>query len=136
MAIASFLYRQGGPNSGQTINYTDLVTILLTTVTVIFAIAAAALTLIGVWGFRNIKKDAGKYAANEADKEITKVIQSALQPGGTFMETLGQEIQGGEGPFGQWLRVQIERQVTEQLGPLRASLVVDESDPSDEGDQS
>lgn len=133
--MISFLLRPGDPKAGQAINYVDAVTLLLATVTVIFTIAAVALTVIGVWGFRSIKRDAIKYASEAADKEITKTINSALQPSGSFMKLLREEIQRDDSPFGQWLRNEIQRSVKEQIGPIRASLAIDEEDDRDEGVQ-
>lgn len=134
-AIVSFIYRQGGPNSAQNVNYVDVVTILLTTVTVVFTVAALALTLVGVWGFKTLVDDAKKYAAKTADEEVQRTIQSAFDSDGIFSQGMANELRTGSGPFAEWLRAAVEREVTYQMALSNRGEPVDEDDPSDEGDQ-
>jgi len=116
----------------QIVDYTNIVVILLTTVTVLFTVAAIALGLAGIWGFRNIKEAAGEYARQSVSREIG----NAFEPGGAAYEEIRREFQNDYAPLNRWLRHQIRREVTESLAFYRPGLDVDESDPTDEGDVS
>lgn len=116
----------------QIVDYTNVVVILLTTVTVLFTVAAIALALAGIWGFRNIKEAAAEYARRSVALEIGK----AFQPGGAAYEHIRKEFQDPDAPLNSWLRNEISRQVTETLALYPAELDIDESDPKDEGEVS
>jgi hypothetical protein len=131
----SYIVKVDFVEADKTISYTDVVVLLLTTVTVIFAVAATALTLVGVWGFKNLIEDASKYAAKAADVEIGRTIQRAFESDGIFAEGMANEVREGNGPFAEWLRAEVQRQVREQMAFTRLEVPIDENDPSDEGDQ-
>ncbi|MEB3416849.1 hypothetical protein VCJ71_12325 [Alteriqipengyuania sp. WL0013] len=134
-ALAYALARSGlnhvVPNGNVLVDYVNVVVILLTTVTVFFTVAAIALAILGIWGFRNIKSDAAK----SAEDSVKITMKDAFEPNGVAYNEIREEIIDESGPLGKWLRQEIQRQVTEQLTVRRAQLVVDEDDATDEGDQ-
>jgi hypothetical protein len=115
----------------ETVDYTNVVVILLTTVTILFTVFALILAILGVWGFHNIKIDAGKFAQNSAIDEI----RAAFDENGEALKQIQQEFQN-EGPLREWVQRQIRSEVTEQLALYTPEQIADEDDPTDEGDQS
>jgi len=117
-------------NTIEAIDYTNVVVILLTTVTILFTVFALILAILGVWGFHNIKIDAGKFAQNSA----IEAIRDAFDENGEALKQIQQEFQN-EGPLREWVRRQIRSEVTEQLALYSPDEITDEDDPKDEGDQ-
>jgi len=118
------------PGSKALIDYTNVVVILLTTVTVLFTVAALALALLGAVGVRNMKRSAEEYARNNVSVEIDR----AFDQGGAAYDEIRKQFQDPDHSMHRWLRNEIERQVKEQIalygGP---ESNVDEDDPADEG---
>lgn len=121
---------------GPVIDYNNLVVVLLTTVTVIFSVFAIVLGLLGVFGFNNLKKDAGKYAEAQAIGEIEK----AFSPDGIALQHISEEFRRDDGHFKPWMTERIRMEVV-----LLLPLVMDrfqaretkeglaEGEPTDEG---
>lgn len=61
-----------------TMNYADLVTIILTALGVMFALVSIILAVVAVWGYKGLKdeiaKNAAKIAAESADKEVKRQL--------------------------------------------------------------
>lgn len=130
-ALAKSGLSQTLPDGDALVDYVSVVVILLTTVTVFFTVAAIALAILGIWGFKNIKSDAAK----TAEQSVKSTMKDAFEPNGLAYNEIRDEIIDKSGPLGKWLRQEIQRQVTEQLTVRRAELAVDEEDATDEGDQ-
>ena len=130
-ALAKTGLSQTLPDGDVLVDYVNVVVILLTTVTVFFTVAAIALAILGIWGFKNIKSDAAK----SAEDSVKSTMKDAFEPGGVAYIEIREEIIDESGPLGRWLRQEIQRQVTEQLTIRRAELTINEDDASDEGDQ-
>ena len=131
----SFSSLETTTNSGlKSVDYTNIVVILLTTVTILFTVAAIFLALLAVLGFNNIKVEAGKFAKTSAIDEI----KLAFQEDGEALKQIQRELQN-EGPLRDWIRRQIGIDVTEQLALYSSiqstSAAIDEDDPADEGEQ-
>ncbi len=123
------------PDGTVAVDYVNIVVILLTTVTVLFTIAALALAVLAFYGYRNIQKDAANAAEKAIESKLNEKIRTSFKVGGAAFEEIKSEITADNGALGNWLRNEIEREVTEQLAYPRPSIGVDEDDPSDEGDQ-
>lgn len=122
------------PEAG--IDYTNVVVILLTTVTVIFSVCALALAILAVVGFRSLKRDAGKYASQQALSEIS----AAFNEGGRAHDQIQREFTEEDGHLKRWVARQIRSEVISLL-PLvidrlkdSADLGVDDDAPTDEGE--
>lgn len=119
------------------IDYTNFVVVLLTTVTVIFSVCALVLAVLGVVGFRNLKKEAGKYASQQALLSIA----AAFEEGGPALLQIREEFTDDDGHLKKWAEKRIRNEVIELL-PLimaglpenRADTEIDEKTPTDEGD--
>ena len=117
------------------VDYNGILTVLLTTVTVIFTVCAIVLAVLGIFGFRNLKRDAGQYAEAQALSEIAK----AFGPNGSGTVRIAQEMQSENGHHRQFVERRIRAEVISLL-PLIAdrintdalNLAIDE--PTDEGD--
>ena len=115
------------------VDYTNIVVILLTTVTILFTVAALFLALLGVLGFNNIKVEAGKFAKTSALEQIT----TAFQEDGEALNQIRLEFQK-DGPLRELIERQISIEVTEKLA-FYSSLqsppfAINENDPGDEGE--
>jgi hypothetical protein len=118
------------PGSKELIDYTNVVVILLTTVTVLFTVAALALALLGAVGVRNMKRSAEEYARNNVATEIDR----AFDQGGAAYDEIRKQFQDPDHAMHRWLRNEIERQVKEQAALYGVPQAdVDEDDPADEG---
>ena len=118
------------------IDYTNMVVILLTTVTVIFSVCALALAVLGVIGFRSLKKEAGKYAAQQA----LSAISSSFDEGGRALKKIEEEFTREDGHLKRWAERRIRHEViallplvVDRLTSNRAELGLDENAPTDEG---
>lgn len=118
------------------IDYTNVVVILLTTVTVIFSVCALALAVLGVMGFRSLKKEAGKFASEKALSEIS----SAFSEGGRANLQIQEEFTREDGHLKKWVERRIRQEVIALL-PLvidrlkdKPDLGLDEDAPTDEGE--
>lgn len=118
-----------------TIDYNYFVTILLTTVTVVFSVAAIALGVIGAIGFNNLKNEAAKYAQEEAIKEIKK----SFAKNGAALTYIDTEFQRDDGHLRQWMIERVRKEVV-ILMPLVAARLESPrpsdnfSGPTDEGE--
>jgi hypothetical protein len=121
--------------SAVVVDYNAILTVLLTTVTVIFTVCAIVLAILGIFGFRNLKRDAGRYAEAQALAEIAK----AFGPTGSGTSRIEEEMQSEDGHHRQFVEKRIRAEVISLL-PLIADrinldalrLAIDE--PTDEGD--
>jgi hypothetical protein len=117
------------------VDYTNIVVILLTTVTILFTVAALFLALLGVIGFNNIKIEAGKFAKTSALEQIN----ASFQEDGEALRQIRLELQKEKGPLRDLIERQIANEVTEKLA-LYSSMqsppfTINENDPRDEGEQ-
>lgn len=125
--------------SGTTVavDYNTILTVLLTTVTVIFTVCAIILAILGIFGFRNLKRDAGRYAEDQALAEIAK----AFAPTGRGTIRIAQEMQSETGHHRQFVEKRIRTEVISLL-PLFADKINEDAlrlafgEPTDEGDVS
>jgi len=132
---AGYLTKVGGTKE-VVIDYTNIVVILLTTVTVIFSVCALALAVLGVIGFRNLKRDAGKYASQQA----LAAISSAFEEGGRALNQIQNEFTKDDGHLKKWAERRIRHEVIallpliiDRLPSNRAEFGIDEDAPTDEG---
>ena len=117
-------------------DYEGIVVILLTTVTVIFAISALVIGILALMGPKAIQREAGRYA----EKAVIKSIDQALQPNGRATKILEDRFPPNEGPIKTWIEERIERQVIALL-PLILDRIdlksgvgpLDPDEPDDEG---
>lgn len=120
------------PGSKVIIDYTNVVVILLTTVTVLFTVAALALALIAAVGVRNMRRGAEQYARSSIASEIDR----AFDQGGLAYVEIQRQFEDPANPIHQWLRNEIGREITDQLslvGHGGGAGEPDEDDPKDEG---
>jgi hypothetical protein len=123
------------PSTG--IDYTNFVVILLTTVTVIFSVCALVLAILGIVGFRSLKKEAGKFASQQALAEIA----AAFDEGGRAQLQIRKEFTDPDGHLKKWAEGRIRKEViellpliTDRLSRNPPDLGLDEDAPTDEGD--
>jgi hypothetical protein len=133
---AVFSLLNGAPSkSAVAVDYNAILTVLLTTVTVIFTVCAIVLAVLGIFGFRNLKREAGRYAEAQALAEIAK----AFSPTGSGTTRIEKEMMSEDGHHRQLVEKRIRAEVISLL-PLIADrinvealrLAIDE--PTDEGD--
>jgi hypothetical protein len=127
--------RVQGPSPAR-IDYTNMVVILLTTVTVIFSVCALALAVLAVVSFRGLKREAGKFASQQAASAIT----NAFNEGGKAHTQIQEEFTRYDGHLKKWAERRIRQEVIEllplvadRLGGTKASSALDEDAPTDEG---
>jgi hypothetical protein len=114
------------------IDYANFTVILLTTVTVLFTIAAVLLAAGSIMGFRTMRRGAAEYARRSVATEIDR----AFEQGGAAYDEIRRQFQDPEHPLHEWLRNEIGRQITEQLALYDiagSGGEPDEEDPRDEG---
>lgn len=117
-------------------SYEDIVVVLLTTVTVIFTVAALVIGILAFLGPRALKREATKFAENA----VQKSIEEAMKPDGLAAKLLEASFPPKDGPLKSWMEKRIDRQVISLL-PLiidRFNLKsdvgpVDPDAPDDEG---
>lgn len=117
-------------------NYADIVVVLLTTVTVIFTVAAIVIGILAFLGPRAIKREATKFA----EAAVIKSIEDAMKPGGRAATLIELNFPPHEGPIKGWLEDKVEQQVFSLL-PLMVDKFqlksdvgpVDPAAPDDEG---
>lgn len=100
------------------VDYTVFITILLTTVTIVFSFGAILLAVIGVVGFKNLKSDAAKFAASKTDAEIRK----AFQADGYAIKLIQSEFQRDDAHLKEWMQSRIRIEVIELFPLIRADL--------------
>ena len=110
------------------IDYTNIVVILLTTVTVVFSVCALALGVLGVVGFQSLRKEAGKFASQRALAEIS----TAFNEGGSAHIQIQSEFTREDGHLKRWVERRIRQEVIALL-PLVIDRLKDDDDPTDEG---
>lgn len=134
-AIDSLMYA-APPAEAARIDYVNIVVILLTTVTLVFSVAAIALGIIGAIGFRNLKKEAAKYAAEHAKE----TIQKSFQKGGTSIVYIDSELRREDGHLRRWMEERVRQEVTLLLPLLGRAVHTSNGDglaqgePTDEGE--
>jgi hypothetical protein len=118
------------------IDYTNLVVILLTTVTVLFTVCALALAVLGIIGFRSLKKDAGRFASEQA----LSAISSSFDEGGPALAKIQDEFTKEDGHLKKWTQGRIRREVIallplviDRLPGNVTGLGIDEDAATDEG---
>lgn len=133
-AVFSLLH--GVPSkSAVVVDYNAILTVLLTTVTVIFTVCAILLAVLGIFGFRNLKRDAGRYAESQALAEIEK----AFGPTGSGTARIEEQMQSEDGHHRQFVERRIRAEVI-SLFPLIAERInadarrLDMDEPTDQGD--
>ena len=138
MAIISFRWLTGAvapaaPDATRIVDYTNFTVILLTTVTVVFTIAAVLLAAGSIMGFRTMRRGASDYARRGVAREIDR----AFEQGGAAYEEIRRQFTDPTQPLHLLLRHEIGRQLTEQLSLYNiassADSPPDEEDPADEG---
>lgn len=133
-AVFSLLH--GAPSkSAVVVDYNGILTVLLTTVTVIFTVCAIVLAVLGIFGFRNLKRDAGRYAETQALSEIAK----AFGPTGSGTKRIEEQMQSEDGHHRQFVEKTIRAEVillfpliADRINADAARLALDE--PTDQGD--
>jgi hypothetical protein len=116
-------------------DFNSILTVLLTTVSVIFTFCAILLAVLGIFGFRNLKRDAGRYAEAQALAEISK----AFGPKGSGTLRIEQELLNEDGHHRQFVMKRVRTEVISLL-PLIADRINGEAlalamnEPTDEGD--
>lgn len=117
-------------------SYADIVVILLTTVTVIFTVAALALGVLAFVGPRALKREAGKYA----EAAVVKSIDDALKVGGSAAKLMEASFPPNDGPMKDWMEQRVERHVIsllplimDRVGVTSKIGTVDPDVPDDEG---
>ena len=93
------------------IDYTNAVVILLTTVSVIFTVCALILAILGIVGFRNLKRDAGKFASQQA----LSSIDVAFSEGGIALQQIENEFTREDGHLKKWVERKLRQEVIELL---------------------
>lgn len=117
------------------VDFNAIMTVLLTTVSVIFTVSAIILAVLGIFGFRNLKRDAGRFAEAQALAEISR----AFAQNGKGTLRIEQEMQSENGHHRQLVEKRIRAEVISLL-PLIAdrinveALRISIDDPTDEGD--
>lgn len=124
------------PSKGQVaVDFNSILTVLLTTVSVIFTVCAIVLAVLGIFGFQNLKRDAGRFAETQALAEIAK----AFGPAGSGTICIEQAMQDENGHHRQYIEKRIRSEVISLL-PLIADRINSDAlrlsidDPTDEGD--
>lgn len=112
------------------IDYTNIAVVLLTTVTVVFSIFAIALAALGVWGFNNIKKEAGKFARGTAHR----AIKDAYLKGGPAHQQIRSELLSSDSDFRRLLEQEIEKGIIAYRSVYGHTPGMDPDTPTDEGD--
>jgi len=124
------------PQSEVKTSFENVVVILLTTVTIIFTLVALIIAILGFYGAKAIKEEAGKFA----ERAVIDAVEEALSPEGKATLMMNDKFPPNDGPIKDWMEERIERQVISLL-PLimdRMNLTsdvgpVDPSEPDDEG---
>jgi hypothetical protein len=118
------------------IDFSTIVVVLLTTVTVVFSVCAIALAIIGAIGFKNLKSEAGNFAA----EQVVRKIQAAFSQGGVALTQIDTEFSRGDGHLRPWMEERIRKEVI-LLMPLVADRLRPEAqngmasgEPTDEGE--
>jgi hypothetical protein len=143
LALAIIAYKLSFGASGEPaspsstgVDYTNFVVVLLTTVTVIFSVCALVLAVLGIAGFRNLKREAGKFASQQALAEIA----AAFDEGGRAQLQIRKEFTDEDGHLKKWAEARIRKEVIELLPLITDRLLksagsgVDDDAPTDEGD--
>ena len=117
------------------VDFNTILTVLLTTVTVIFTVCAIVLAILGIFGFRNLKRDAGRFAETQALAEIGR----AFGPTGSGTIRIEQEMQAENGHHRQFVEKRIRAEVISLLPLIAGRINVDAlnmaiDEPTDEGD--
>lgn len=117
------------------VDFNAILTVLLTTVSVIFTVCAIVLAVLGLIGFRNLKRDAGRFAETQALAEITR----AFGPSGSGTNRIEQHMLDENGHHRQFVEKRIRHEVITLL-PLIADRISPDAlrfapdTPTDEGD--
>lgn len=119
--------------SAVAVDFNAILTVLLTTVSVIFTVCAILLAVLGIFGFRNLKRDAGRYAESQALAEISR----AFDPTGKGIKRI-EEMVREDSQLRQYIEKTIRAEVISLL-PLIADRFNADGDrmapdePTDEG---
>ena len=121
--------------SAVAVDFNAILTVLLTTVSVIFTVCAIVLAVLGLIGFRNLKRDAGKFAETQALLEIAK----AFGPSGSGTNRIEQHMLEENGSHRQFVEKRIRLEVISLLPLIAGRINADAlrlslDDPTDEGD--
>lgn len=134
--IAIFSLVKGVPAKNVVaVDFNTILTVLLTTVSVIFTVCAILLAVLGIFGFRNLKREAGRYAEAQAMAEISR----AFGPNGKGTKFIEEEMLKKDGKYRAFAEKIIRSQVT-SLMPLVIDRINTEpfrmapGEPTDEGD--
>jgi heme/copper-type cytochrome/quinol oxidase subunit 2 len=133
-AVHSLL--KGVPSkSAVEVDFNTILSVLLTTITIFFTVCAIVLAVLGIFGWRNLKRDAGRFAEAQALAEIAR----AFGPEGKGTSRIAQEMQSEHGHHRQFVEKRIRAEVLsflplfiERINDEAKSLALDE--PTDEGD--
>lgn len=134
--FAIFSLLKGAPSkTAIAVDFNAILTVLLTTVSVIFTVCAILLAVLGIFGFRNLKRDAGRYAEEQALAEIAR----AFGPSGKGTARIEQELRSENSHLRGFVEKTIRAEVISLL-PLVAdrlnasSIRMATDEPTDEGD--
>lgn len=113
-------------SDGTMVDYSQLVVLLLSTVTIIFAIAAVILTILGIVGYRNLIARASKHA----ESQVQKKIESAFSEGGIAVQRIDAAFDRKDGKLHPWMEERIRIEVIEII-----PFVVDQTlNPANNGE--
>lgn len=124
----------GVPENAQVkTSYEDVVVVLLTTVTVIFTVAALVIGILAFLGPRAIKREAAKYA----ERAVLNSISEAMKPGGQASKLLEGVFPPNDGPVKTWMEGQVKQEVRELLPLFIDEFVTDVGpvDPAESDDE-
>lgn len=98
-------------STGVETDYEEIVVVLLTTVTVLFTVAALILGVLAYLGPRTIRREAHKIA----ETAVLNSIDEAMKPKGRTAKLLAARFPPNDGPVKDWMEQRIERQVISLL---------------------
>lgn len=136
--IAVELPRTIPADQNATIDYNQILVLLLTTVTVVFAFVAVILTIFGIVGYRNLVARARRHA----EDQVKKKIDAAFKDGGIGIERIDNAINDEDSEVRPWIEERIRAEVIEMmpffvdriLNPVEDDHAMAENEPTDEGE--
>lgn len=133
--VAIAMHMDSPPSSGTSpVDFSIVLTVLLTTVTVIFTVCAIVLAVLGFFGFRNLKREAGRFAEAQA---LAK-IEQAFSAQGTAIAHIEEIMKKEDGAHRRFVERTVRAEVISLL-PLLAEKFssgpsgMASSEPEDEG---
>lgn len=119
------------------IDYSDVIVLLLTIVTVIFGFVATIMAIMGFVGYRNFIANARRHA----ESEVKKSIELAFKESGVGIQAIDTAIGSDDGDLRKWLEQRVRTEVIEmipffvdrELNPDGKKTELAAGQPTDEG---